>query len=454
MDWVARKFTVCNYNTMSGVKPAGSSNASRASILWLELALWANLKGRTARYKSTTKPFRRLSWIALLLSISVLLVPLQSQAQSITYGGVGFTENSANDGSVNGSITATLSGDSYVTPLDISTDVTLGNIPMGLVPSLNVELGATNWAARVVPEPNHWRSVTYGNGQFVAVAIDGTNRVMTSPDGFTWTAQAAAEANGWSSVTYGNGKFVAVAGNGTNRVMTSPDGITWTVQAASDAHLWLSVSYGNGTFVAVGIRELMSNGTNLVMTSPDGITWTGQAPAEQNQWFSVAYGNDLFVAVASNGTNRVMTSPDGVIWTAKAASEGNSWSSVTYGNGLFVAVARNNTNQVMTALAYPVATLTLSGNADTHAEANDVSDITFDFADSAFGASLAASVSNATGPASSNIGVDFNAPPNITYGGGFIETSANDGSVTGSLTATLSGARPVARSPSSSLLAR
>jgi hypothetical protein len=45
---------------------------------------------------------------------------------------------------------------------------------------------------------------------------------MTSPDGITWTGIAAPEASTWTSVTYGNGLFVAVAYNGTNRIMTSP----------------------------------------------------------------------------------------------------------------------------------------------------------------------------------------------------------------------------------------
>ena len=37
--------------------------------------------------------------------------------------------------------------------------------------------------------------MTYGNGLFVAIANDGTNRVMTAPDGVTWTAHPAAEAD-------------------------------------------------------------------------------------------------------------------------------------------------------------------------------------------------------------------------------------------------------------------
>jgi hypothetical protein len=439
---------------------------------------------------------------------------------SITYGGGGFTENPANDGSVSGSISATLSGDSYLTPLDANTNVTLGNIPTGLVPSLSVELGTADWAAQSA-EDNQWRSVTYGNNQFVAVAADGTNRVMTSPDGITWTPRVAAEANRWSSVTYGNGLFVAVSTSGTNQVMTSPDGITWTSRAAAEANLWFSVTYGNGQFVAVALRGMVVSGTNQVMTSADGITWTARAAAEANSWYSVTYGNGqfvavaqtgtnrvmtstdgitwtpraaaeangwdsvtygngqfvavaqtgtnqvmtstdgitwtaraaaegnfwrsvtygngLFVAVAADGANRVMTSPDGITWTPKAAAEANGWFSVTYGNGQFVAVAADGTNRVMTASADTVATLTLSGNADEHAETNDLSDITFDFADSAFHTELAANITNATGPASTNLGVDFDDPNLVNLSVSSAMGAEADGTVI-TLTATASRA--------------
>ncbi|MDZ7744325.1 MAG: hypothetical protein U5K77_00985 [Candidatus Saccharibacteria bacterium] len=115
------------------------------------------------------------------------------------------------------------------------------------------EMTSTAWVP-YTGIPADWSDVAYGNSTFVAVAHDGTNRVMTSSDGETWTAHAAAEANSWRSVTYGNGTFVAVADDGTNRVMTSSDGETWTAHAAAEANSWRSVTYGNGTFVAVACR--------------------------------------------------------------------------------------------------------------------------------------------------------------------------------------------------------
>ncbi|GEM_PF-1204277 len=206
------------------------------------------------------------------------------------------------------------------------------------------------WAVQTTPESenyNLWNSVTYGNNLFVAVASSGGNkRVMTSPDGINWTSRATpSTGNYWSSVTYGNGRFVAVASAGDgNNVMTSEDGVNWTQRTPSEINAWRCVTYGGGQFVAVA-----SNGTNRVMTSPDGINWTSPVSNHASAWYSVTYGGSQFVAVANNGTNRVMTSPDGITWTLRSAAAVNTWYSVCYGEGQFVAVGDSGTGkQVMT----------------------------------------------------------------------------------------------------------
>ena len=128
---------------------------------------------------------------------------------------------------------------------------------------------------------------------------------MTSLDGSTWTSRTSAADNDWRSVTYGNGLFVAVSSSGSgNRVMTSSDGTTWTSRTSAADNDWYGITYGNGLFVAVAL----TGSGNRVMTSPDGITWTSRTSAADNEWYSVTYGNGLFVAVAYSGTgNRVMT---------------------------------------------------------------------------------------------------------------------------------------------------
>ena len=211
------------------------------------------------------------------------------------------------------------------------------------------------WTARTVPEANAWRSVCWSPelSLFVAVSENGTNRVMTSPNGITWTARTASELNVWFSVCWSPELkiFVAVAISGTNRVMTSLDGTTWTPKTASEANQWRSVCWSAqlGLFVAVS-----DTGSNRIMTSINGSTWIARLATQLNGWNSVCWSPELglFVAVSWDGTNRVMTSPNGTTWTPQSAAEANGWASICWSRelGIFVAVASSvtGTNTVMT----------------------------------------------------------------------------------------------------------
>ncbi len=205
-----------------------------------------------------------------------------------------------------------------------------------------------NWTARDVPEANLWYSVTYGNGLFVAVSYDGTHRVMTSSDGITWTAATSSEQNQWASVTYGTSTFVAVSGGGTHEVMTSTDGTNWTAQdqiATGDG--WVSVTYSSSLNLFVAVAGMSGTYHNNVMTSPDGVTWTVQ-DSSLGYSGSITYATGTFVSVGNSSANKVMTSPNGTTWTTRTAAAANAWTSVAYGNGKFVAVSNNGTYRVMT----------------------------------------------------------------------------------------------------------
>jgi hypothetical protein len=313
-------FTVSSAS-MAGADPAPTVPDAPTSLVAYrgntsaEIAFTAGADGGAVitNYKYSTD--NGGSWTAFSPSVTTPSVTIGGLTNGTTYSVKLRAVNSAGDGAVSDAVSVT--------------------------PAVT---GAVTWTARTASEANSWQSVTYGNGVFVAVASDGTNRVMTSTDGVTWTARTAASAYQWVSVTYGNGLFVAVEPTGQNRVMTSPDGVTWTRRTGPGVIGWNSVTYGNGVFVAVG-----PNTANRVMTSPDGVTWTARTAAQSNTWNSVTYGNGVFVAVSSDGTNRVMTSTDnGVTWTARSASEVSTWRSVAYGNGVFVAVAASGTNRVMT----------------------------------------------------------------------------------------------------------
>jgi hypothetical protein len=214
-----------------------------------------------------------------------------------------------------------------------SSDNAWGSVTYGMVDGsgLFVAVASSGFGARVMTSPDgidwtprtafdsHWTSVTHGvvdgRGLFVAVGDNGS--VMTSPDGINWTFEMRAVANTiWKSVTHGNGVFVAV-GSGcrfftdcadrVSQVMTSADGVNWTARTSAADNDWRSVAYGDGLFVAVAGAGGIGN---QVMTSPDGIHWTTRTAAASKIWQTVAYGNGVFVALtAINGTgNEVMTS--------------------------------------------------------------------------------------------------------------------------------------------------
>ena len=70
------------------------------------------------------------------------------------------------------------------------------------------------------------------------------------------------------------------------------------------------------------------------------------------------------------------------------------------------------------------------------ANANDVSNLTISFANDAFVNETASTIVDSS---KNDIGIDFDDPSSITYAGNFTEAATNDGSVTGSVTATISG---------------
>mgnify|MGYP000885202262 CR=1 FL=1 len=96
-----------------------------------------------------------------------------------------------------------------------------------------------NWTTVVTPagsESNNWLSSAYSPGlhRIVVVAYGGsaTYRVMTSDDyGATWTLRTCP-AQKWTSVVWADtlGLFVVCSEDGTQQIMTSPDGITWTLR--------------------------------------------------------------------------------------------------------------------------------------------------------------------------------------------------------------------------------
>jgi hypothetical protein len=89
--------------------------------------------------------------------------------------------------------------------------------------------------------------IIFGNGVFVIVDSSSAARAYVSTDGITWTPATNMPAASWKAVTFGGGNFMAVADGGD--VVLSSDGFTWVSQGQPLGTNYLaSTAYANGEY--------------------------------------------------------------------------------------------------------------------------------------------------------------------------------------------------------------
>ena len=206
------------------------------------------------------------------------------------------------------------------------------------------------WKLQTGAAPNKWYDVIFGNKLFVAVSSDSEkNQVTTSTNGIIWKVSSTPK-NYWRSITYGAGQFVAIAYSAepsANAIMTSIDGINWTSRISPEGLVISDITYGNGIFVATVFSRTSS--TKGVITSPDGISWTFRDTTIANMFpnfpNTIAYGNGLFVVYTTGLLgNSIITSQDASMWSTPVNV--GAVEDITYGNGVFVTVASYSASQV------------------------------------------------------------------------------------------------------------
>jgi len=220
--------------------------------------------------------------------------------------------------------------------------------------SVEGDLYAKTWTTRTSAQDNGWRSIAWANslGLFCALSWDGSQRVMTSPDGINWTSRNASQANNWKAITWSEDLtlFCAVSENGTDRVMTSPDGINWTSRSASTANSWQSITWSSSLTLFCAVSTDGTN--NQVMTSPDGTNWTTRTTSgSSNYWGDITWSEDLTLfCVVGQSSTKIMTSPDGINWTNRTSPISSALQSVTWSSSLtlFCAVSNSGSDRVIT----------------------------------------------------------------------------------------------------------
>jgi hypothetical protein len=213
------------------------------------------------------------------------------------------------------------------------------------------------------PTSNNLRSVTYGNGQYIAVGDAGT--ILTSPDGLIWTSQTSGITSRLWSVAYGNSLYVTVGDSvgGSGTILTSANGVSWTNRVSGTNNNLVSLTYGNGLYVAGGERWYKGNSDSESMRiSSNGMTWstdttTGLAYSSGISLAYITYSNGLNIVLTPHIYYSdpirynlflmcyILTSSDCKNWTTRwttpisnIGQESECFSSVTYGNGRWIAV--------------------------------------------------------------------------------------------------------------------
>jgi hypothetical protein len=386
---------------------------------------------------------------------------------TLSYGTTTFAEVLANDGTTSTTSAVTLAGDTFVLALGNFTQgvhYNVTNLPAGM--SMNI--AATSSTTATV-------SIT-GTAAAHANANDVSNLTIT------WLTAAFTNTNPVSTIVdYAKNDFVVdfadqpsiiYAGSfiETNSNTGSLVGTNRTATLTGDTFVNAGGTLTEGVHFSLtnkpaGLTAVMSvNGGGTVAT----LTFTGTATAHANAndvsnltitFLNGAFTNTPLVANVTSASNALGLIDFGeafVAYTGAGFTEttanagavsgsiivtltGDTWSAGLSATDVTLANVPAGLTPVLTRTSATVATLTLTGSAAAHADINDVADITFVFADTAFTTFPAATIAGGTGPASSSRGVNFSDIA-LSYGTTtFTESAANDGSTSTTSAVTLTG---------------
>ena len=185
-----------------------------------------------------------------------------------------------------------------------------------------------DWSQHSVGPDKQVTRMTYANGLYAAVCVDGS--IVTSTDGVEWIARESPVDDTLRDITYADNTFVAVGHRGT--FIRSLDGLSWESIPSDTLYDFYAVTHGDGRFVAVGRP-------GAIATSSDGSSWHMEQSGIKSTLTSIVYAENKFVAV---GQSRVLVSPDGIVWNDCGFGYPLLLSSVIYADGYFTVTGADN----------------------------------------------------------------------------------------------------------------
>lgn len=391
------------------------------------------------------------------------------------YSGTTFPEDAANNGAVTQTRTITLTGEQWTTGVAIGSTFTAGthysvaNVPAGLTAVL------TKTSANVA-------TISFtGNAAAHAAANSVANVQFTFVGAAIQSGSIASGLNGVNhSINFNDPGAAAYSGTTFPEAAANDGSITQTRTITLTNELWAAGVAIGSTFTA-GTHYTIANvpvGLTAVLTKTSAnvatISFTGTAPANlpANDVLNVQFtflgaalqsgsvagvtglnGQNLAINYAGGGSAAysATTFPEAganngtVTQTRTITLTGEQWATaipigtnLTNGTHFTVANVPAGLTAVVTKTSPSVGTISFTGAATVHANADDVANAQFTFTNAALQSNLVAGVTGLNGQ---NLTIDFNDPgTGGTYGGTvFTEAGANNGSVTMTNTITLAG---------------
>ena len=189
--------------------------------------------------------------------------------------------------------------------------------------------GCGPWETASVPSEYSAVTVTWGDGQFIALG----NGVWSSVDGRAWSQiSRALDWGGYTvAVVWTGSQYIAVGWYWM--IATSSDGISWTVRNEPWTSMrpsgFRGIACSPSLCVAVGrsLDESLGLYTSKAMVSSiDGVTWAWvplERGSDQEELNDIVWTGQQFVAVGhTQGIGLVLTSPDGRNWSRQTGPGG------------------------------------------------------------------------------------------------------------------------------------
>lgn len=364
----------------------------------------------------------------------------------LTYSGTQFSEAASNDGAISTSITIDLTGDTFVTSSGAFAGglYAVTGLPTGLAASLNAT-SATQAVLTLTGTAN-----THGNGASTGgIAFEFKDGAFTT----TATASNTTNYNNTFSIDFYEPGLAYSAATFTENVATNNGAInnSLIVTLTDDTFVVPGGAMTENThFTVANVPATLS----VVVTGTSATTATVALSGTADNHASVNNVSDLtlnFLPAAFTTTTNVtnltnatkadiaINFADGALnystssFIEAGANDGSitTVATLTLIEDTFVVDAAEMTDAthytianvpagltaVITGTSATTATVALTGNADAHADGNDVNNLTISFLDAAFTSGNAASV---TGAVRNDLVIDFTAPapPPPAPGGG------------------------------------